>query len=408
MSKIAVPAPILALCTLTSFFGAGCNSFRTGENPTSTSSHVLSKPSGTVLSYDLPNKPLQITVPTELYMSSNGTSRGEKDFLHRVAMDLTRDCPSWEDRANRLLGFIRKNVKVDDDVLSTRTSVSVLYQKTGTDRESAELFRELCASIKISTILVEVDDHILAAVAGRFNGASIKNRGIRYYYADTSFEADDPHKQGGVGWLSRDYHGYLPRVLKDEHPFTLRFKCSEHTHEIVLSPTALSKYEQSEIARRVGEVLDEEILKEFLSYKDPSLAEITRLLTHDLKRSRQKIARIREFIDRYAPYSSDPEDKYDQKGDGEYWKYPLETITDRGGDCEDSAILLASMLKEAGFDVALIIFEDHVGVGIDGNFSGSCFKLGGKKYFYVESTNKDIPIGELESKYESARVYRLE
>lgn len=44
---------------------------------------------------------------------------------------------------------------------------------------------------------------------------------------------------------------------------------------------------------------------------------------------------------------------------GEYWKYPLETLRDRKGDCEDGAILLAAMLDAAGYDAGIYLLPSH-------------------------------------------------
>jgi len=47
----------------------------------------------------------------------------------------------------------------------------------------------------------------------------------------------------------------------------------------------------------------------------------------------------------------------------EYPRYPLETLVDQEGDCEDTSILLASILKEMGYEVVLISFPgEHMAV----------------------------------------------
>jgi len=77
----------------------------------------------------------------------------------------------------------------------------------------------------------------------------------------------------------------------------------------------------------------------------------------------------------------------------DYVRYPLETLVERNGDCEDLAILGLALMKSIGLDVALVGFPPksgekygHVGIGVNGNFSGSYFNIYGKKYFYAEST----------------------
>ena len=47
------------------------------------------------------------------------------------------------------------------------------------------------------------------------------------------------------------------------------------------------------------------------------------------------------------------------KGMNEYRKYPYETLCDMRVDCEDSAILYASVMKSLEYEVALILYDDH-------------------------------------------------
>jgi hypothetical protein len=42
----------------------------------------------------------------------------------------------------------------------------------------------------------------------------------------------------------------------------------------------------------------------------------------------------------------------DLNGRDEYWKFPLETITDGAGDCEDTSILFCAIAKAMGYDTA--------------------------------------------------------
>ena len=82
----------------------------------------------------------------------------------------------------------------------------------------------------------------------------------------------------------------------------------------------------------------------------------------------------------------------------EYPKYPVETLRDKCGDCEDTAILLAALLKELGYDCIFIKFDEHIGVGVYGDESleGSYYELGDKRYYYVyvETTKPNWDIGD--------------
>jgi len=86
-------------------------------------------------------------------------------------------------------------------------------------------------------------------------------------------------------------------------------------------------------------------------------------------------------------------------GYNEYPKYPVETLVDREGDCEDSAILLASMLEEFGYGTVLLKFLDqqHMAVGIAGDpgLGGTYYEQNGRRYYYTETTAPGWGIGEL-------------
>ncbi|MFP4559009.1 MAG: hypothetical protein ACLFO6_05890 [Archaeoglobaceae archaeon] len=96
----------------------------------------------------------------------------------------------------------------------------------------------------------------------------------------------------------------------------------------------------------------------------------------------------------------------------EYPRYPIETLVDRGGDCEDTSILTAAILDAMGYDVVLVQLPDHMAVGILGGegVHGTYFQDGDKKYFYVETTGEGWEIGELPPQYsgiENATIHHL-
>lgn len=94
----------------------------------------------------------------------------------------------------------------------------------------------------------------------------------------------------------------------------------------------------------------------------------------------------------------------------EYPRYPIETLFDRGGDCEDTSILTAAILDHMGYDVALINPPKHMAVGIALPYAyGRYYNHDGKKYFYLETTGQYWEIGEMPEEYinQSAYVYPL-
>ncbi len=80
----------------------------------------------------------------------------------------------------------------------------------------------------------------------------------------------------------------------------------------------------------------------------------------------------------------------------EYPNYPVETLVDRAGDCEDTAILVASLLDAMGYDAVLLRFTSPVeaeaghmavGVAVPGMSAGYSYRYDGRTYYYLETTS---------------------
>jgi len=57
-------------------------------------------------------------------------------------------------------------------------------------------------------------------------------------------------------------------------------------------------------------------------------------------------------------------------------KYPIETLAEGSGDCEDRALLLVSLLRASGIDAAVVVFPDHMGAAVrlrKSPFKGAAF-----------------------------------
>ncbi len=94
---------------------------------------------------------------------------------------------------------------------------------------------------------------------------------------------------------------------------------------------------------------------------------------------------------------------YDEntKGVVEYPRYPIETLYEGQGDCEDTSILLAAIIKELDYGVILIAYDDHMAVGIQGEDTvfGKYYEYEGERYFYVETTAMGWTIGDVPEGY---------
>lgn len=111
------------------------------------------------------------------------------------------------------------------------------------------------------------------------------------------------------------------------------------------------------------------------------------------------------------PYTNDES----TTGQMEYPRYPLETLVDGGGDCEDKAILYASLMRSSpiGTDAILLKFSSHglnghMAVGIAGpGLEGQSYTYEGVTYYYCETTAPGWEIGNFPSMLEEFDVEAL-
>lgn len=92
----------------------------------------------------------------------------------------------------------------------------------------------------------------------------------------------------------------------------------------------------------------------------------------------------------------------------EYPRYPIETLFDRGGDCEDTSILAAALLDRMGYDVALLVLENakHMAVGVSiSDIYGRYYEYAGKRYFYLETTGDGWEIGQIPPTISDTHAY---
>lgn len=109
-----------------------------------------------------------------------------------------------------------------------------------------------------------------------------------------------------------------------------------------------------------------------------------------------------DFIARFVQYLEYREDT--EQGVSEYPNYPVETLFNRdiGCDCEDKAILTASLLDRVGFNVALIRLPNHMAVGVnlsDDAVPHRSYYTDG--YYYLETTTEDASVGFIPSQYKN-------
>jgi len=122
-----------------------------------------------------------------------------------------------------------------------------------------------------------------------------------------------------------------------------------------------------------------------------------------------KISFVLAFV-QSLPYTSDQV----TTGYDEYPRFPIETLVDDGGDCEDTSILFATLTLILGYGTVYINPPNHYAVGILGNdLRGTYWTYpegSNKTYYYCETTGNGFMIGQLPDEFsgQSAFIYPID
>jgi len=108
------------------------------------------------------------------------------------------------------------------------------------------------------------------------------------------------------------------------------------------------------------------------------------------------------FVQQAIPYKKDP---YNNGHD--YPKYPIETIIEKGGDCEDKSALLASLLNTFGFDAVMVGLPKHMAVALWSDRKGAYYLHDGKHYSFIETTSI-WKIGSIPSNFKKTKASIIE
>ena len=120
--------------------------------------------------------------------------------------------------------------------------------------------------------------------------------------------------------------------------------------------------------------------------------------------SYDKVSFVLAFV-QSLPYTSDNV----TEGYNEYPRFPIETLVDGGGDCEDTSILFATLTLIMGYGTVYINPPNHYAVGILGNdIQGTSWtypKGSNNTYYYCETTGDGFTIGQLPDEFQGQSAY---
>lgn len=95
---------------------------------------------------------------------------------------------------------------------------------------------------------------------------------------------------------------------------------------------------------------------------------------------------------------------------------PIQTLME-DGDCDCKSVLLASLLKSMGYDVALLKYPSHMAVGVafqddlvPRNRTITYYDCGGRRYYFAETTGPGWLLGQISdlASQKTAIVYPVE
>lgn len=146
---------------------------------------------------------------------------------------------------------------------------------------------------------------------------------------------------------------------------------------------------------------------------DPTAEQFAQTLQEKANREDFNYYQTVNFVMRFVQSMAYTKDDVTTGAD-EYPRYPLETLYEDGGDCEDTSILLSSIFRELNYDTCLVAIPHpgHMMVGVRGHddYQGSYWKKNGKKYYTCETTGGEWKMGEIPSAVSSskAKLYNVE
>jgi predicted transglutaminase-like cysteine proteinase len=115
----------------------------------------------------------------------------------------------------------------------------------------------------------------------------------------------------------------------------------------------------------------------------------------DVKTDEETINFVASFVQSIEYKNDDPANE-----SYEYPRYPLETLHDKQGDCEDKAILTASLLQSLGYNVSLLRLPHHMAVGVHLNGTLPAYSYYVDQYYFLETTTLHMTVGKIPPEYE--------
>jgi len=155
-----------------------------------------------------------------------------------------------------------------------------------------------------------------------------------------------------------------------------------------------------------------ELLKTYITYDEPIFKQIVREISQYCDEEEELADALLDYV-QYKKHALSI--RYYCTGE---YKYPIETLVEMGGDCDAHAFLYATLMKVAGFKVAILVSDnmEHAMVGVHLSeppahcSEENCWYVEYKntEYYFAETTMWGWKVGDLPEDMRSYRWYVIE
>ncbi len=225
-------------------------------------------------------------------------------------------------------------------------------------------------------------------------------------YHDTNEVLPNSNNVGNEAMVT--YSIVLPEEVEPENDTlekTFRWRFKQKLHTVTLN-IPFQKYEwafQSTINRSPQtQPSSSKAMASFVTVNDSVIESLADKLNDLAILNAYTDVEMVNFIMSFVQHNVHYWDDNASKNQEEYWRFPIETLVDGHGDCEDSSVLFASIIENLDFDAVLLfyIIDDdigHLATGVSDITvpSGYFVSYLDKDYYYCETTSIGFTAGEI-------------
>ena len=205
----------------------------------------------------------------------------------------------------------------------------------------------------------------------------------------------------GILSYSIDLNPYVSSEI-DDHMMIYNWQFNSVSHQMFLN-ISYEKYQWylDRDINRTPQYVGKEEMKMFITSDDDSIKLLSDMLLNRASQYGYDEIETINFILAFVQQNIEYVDDSVSTNVSEYWKFPVETLIEGTGDCEDSSILFQSIIKNIGYDLVMIfyIIDDetgHLSTGVNINEPLEGYSVNYQKmdFFYCETTSNGYQLGE--------------